>query len=50
MRRRGGDEWLLIKDKDDAAERFAEWTKDGKPAFLGLRDDKTPHECVREET
>lgn len=34
-----------------AEVRFAEWTTDGKmraPAFLGLRDDKEPRECVRE--
>jgi bifunctional non-homologous end joining protein LigD len=32
--------------------RFKEWTRDGvlrQPAFLRLRDDKTPSECVREE-
>ena len=31
--------------------RFAEWTRDGhlrQPAFLGLREDKTPAEVVRE--
>jgi bifunctional non-homologous end joining protein LigD len=31
--------------------RFTEWTADGgirHPAFLGLRDDKPPRECVRE--
>ena len=30
---------------------FSEWTGDGKlrhPSFKGLRDDKTPEECVRE--
>lgn len=30
---------------------FTEWTRDGKfrhPRFRGLRDDKTPDECVRE--
>jgi bifunctional non-homologous end joining protein LigD len=30
---------------------FAEWTRDGKlrhPRYLGLRDDKRPHEVVRE--
>src|SRR5579883_2984555 len=34
-----------------AEVRFAEWTQDGKmraPAFLGLREDKDPRECVRE--
>jgi len=32
--------------------RFGEWTKDGgirHPAFLGLRTDKRPEECRREE-
>src|SRR5262249_26328771 len=31
--------------------RFTEWTRDGgvrHPAFLGLRDDKHPEDCVRE--
>src|SRR5262245_2094261 len=31
--------------------RFTEWTRDGgirHPAFLGLRDDKRPEDCVRE--
>src|SRR5437667_2725821 len=31
--------------------RFSEWTRDGgirHPAFLGLRDDKRPEDCVRE--
>jgi bifunctional non-homologous end joining protein LigD len=31
---------------------FTEWTADGKlrhPSFQGLRDDKAPEECVREE-
>src|SRR5207302_2366910 len=31
--------------------RFTEWTKDGgirHPAFLGLREDKRPEDCVRE--
>ena len=31
--------------------KFAEWTRDGKlrqPVFLGLRDDKDPHEVTRE--
>jgi bifunctional non-homologous end joining protein LigD len=34
-----------------AEVRFTEWTKDGgirHPAFLGLRADKRPEECVRE--
>ncbi|HTO97128.1 MAG TPA: DNA ligase D [Myxococcales bacterium] len=35
-----------------AEVRFTEWTADGKlrhPAFLGLRADKKPLECVREK-
>src|SRR2546426_12475870 len=31
--------------------RFTEWTRDGgirHPAFLGLREDRRPEECVRE--
>lgn len=35
-----------------AQVRFTEWTADGRlrhPSFLGLRDDKKPEECVREE-
>ena len=34
-----------------AQVRFTEWTRDGvmrQPAFLGLRRDKSPKECVRE--
>jgi bifunctional non-homologous end joining protein LigD len=34
-----------------AQVKFTEWTDDGvmrHPAFLGLRDDKAPKECVRE--
>jgi bifunctional non-homologous end joining protein LigD len=34
-----------------AQVRFTEWTRDGvmrQPAFLGLRTDKNPKECVRE--
>jgi len=32
--------------------RFTEWTRDNKlrhPSFLGLRDDKNPHDVVKEE-
>lgn len=35
-----------------AQVRFSEWTADGKlrhPAFQGLREDKAPEECLREE-
>jgi len=34
-----------------AQVRFSEWTEDGRmrhPAFLGLRTDKKPRECIRE--
>ena len=34
-----------------AEVRFAEWTRAGRlrsPVFVGIRQDKTPHECVRE--
>jgi bifunctional non-homologous end joining protein LigD len=40
-----------VEPKLVAQVRFTEWTSDGKlrhPSFLGLRDDKTPLECVRE--
>jgi bifunctional non-homologous end joining protein LigD len=47
--RERGIRWL---EPELVAEvRFTEWTSDGKlrhPAFLGLRDDKRPRECVRE--
>ena len=32
---------------------FTEWTREGRlrhPVFKGLRDDKDPHQVVREET
>jgi bifunctional non-homologous end joining protein LigD len=39
-------------EPDVVAEvRFSEWTTDGvlrQPVFLGLRDDKSPHEVVRD--
>ena len=41
-----------VRPKLVAQVRFAEGTRDGKlrhPAFLGLRADKAPLECVREE-
>ena len=33
-------------------DRFANWTRDGSaraPSFLGLREDKAPEDCLREE-
>jgi bifunctional non-homologous end joining protein LigD len=41
----------FIKPKYVAQIRFTEWTRDGlmrHPAFLGLRADKDPRDCVRE--
>ncbi|HKU66670.1 MAG TPA: non-homologous end-joining DNA ligase [Candidatus Baltobacteraceae bacterium] len=40
-----------VEPKLVAQVRFTEWTRDGylrQPAFLGLRLDKDPKECVRE--
>lgn len=40
-----------VEPKLVAEVRFTEWTRDGvmrQPAFLGLRADKKPKECVRE--
>jgi len=40
-----------VEPKLVAQVRFTEWTSDDRlrhPAFLGLRDDKRPEECVRE--
>jgi bifunctional non-homologous end joining protein LigD len=40
-----------VEPKVVAQIRFTEWTRDGylrQPAFLGLRVDKNPKECVRE--
>jgi bifunctional non-homologous end joining protein LigD len=40
-----------VSPKLVAEVRFSEWTDDGRmrhPAFLGLRPDKKPRECVRE--
>jgi bifunctional non-homologous end joining protein LigD len=40
-----------VQPKLVAQVRFTEWTRDGlmrQPAFLGLRVDKDPKECVRE--
>ncbi|GAC1388991.1 MAG: non-homologous end-joining DNA ligase [Vulcanimicrobiaceae bacterium] len=42
----------FIEPKLVAQIRFTEWTRDGvmrHPAFLGLRADKKPSECVREK-
>ncbi|PZR57959.1 MAG: hypothetical protein DLM50_04720 [Candidatus Meridianibacter frigidus] len=41
----------FVKPQLVAQVRFTEWTRDGvmrHPAFLGLRADKSPRECVRE--
>jgi len=41
-----------VRPEHVAEIKFAEWTPGGlmrAPAFLGLRRDKTPQECVREE-
>ncbi len=40
-----------VEPKLVAQVRFTEWTRDGylrQPAFLGLRIDKKPKECIRE--
>ena len=45
-----GHHW--VEPKLVCEVRFGEWTKDGgirHPAFLGLRSDKRPEECRREE-
>lgn len=45
-----GHQW--VEPKLVCEIRFTEWTKDGglrHPAFLGLRPDKPPKECRREE-
>jgi bifunctional non-homologous end joining protein LigD len=42
----------FVRAKLVAQIAYTEWTKDGRlrhPAFLGLRDDKAPHEVRREE-
>jgi len=44
-----GHHW--VEPRLVAEVRFTEWTRDGgirHPAFLGLRDDKRPEDCVRE--
>ena len=41
-----------VRPKLVAQVRFTEWTSDGKlrhPSFQGLRKDKSPEECVREQ-
>jgi bifunctional non-homologous end joining protein LigD len=40
-----------VNPKFVAEIKFAEWTRDGKlraPVFIGLREDKKPHEVIRE--
>ena len=47
---RSGVHW--VKPKLVAQIRFTEWTRDDKlrhPRFVGLRDDKTPDDVVRED-
>jgi bifunctional non-homologous end joining protein LigD len=42
-----------VKPRLVAQVRFTEWTSDGKlrhPSFQGLRLDKSPEECIREES
>ncbi len=42
----------FVEPRMVAQIRFTEWTRDGymrQPAFLGLREDKEPQECVREK-
>ena len=42
---------VWVRPRLVAQVRFTEWTVDGRlrhPAFLGLRPDKKPEECVRE--
>ena len=42
----------FVSPKLVAQIAYTEWTKDGRlrhPAFLGLRDDKAPHEVRKEE-
>jgi bifunctional non-homologous end joining protein LigD len=43
---------VWVKPEVVAAVRFQSWTRDGRlraPVFLGLRDDISPSECVRED-
>jgi bifunctional non-homologous end joining protein LigD len=45
-----GDHW--VEPRLVAEVRFTDWTEDGgirHPTFIGLRDDKKPTECRREE-
>ena len=40
-----------INPKFVAQIKFAEWTRDDKlrqPVFLGLREDKDPHQVIKE--
>ena len=39
----------LVRAELPAQIGFAEWTNEGRPRFLGLRDDKRPAEVVREQ-
>ena len=46
-----GKEHVWVEPTLVCEVRFKEWTRDGllrQPAFLRLREDKTPQECVRE--
>jgi bifunctional non-homologous end joining protein LigD len=41
-----------VKPQIVVTVRFTEWTADGKmrhPIFVGVRDDKRPEDCVREQ-
>jgi bifunctional non-homologous end joining protein LigD len=47
-----GKEYSWVEPRLVCEVRYTEWTRDGglrHPAFLGLRDDKPPEECVFEE-
>ncbi|MBI5232646.1 MAG: DNA ligase D [Coriobacteriales bacterium] len=48
-----GDHVTWVRPELVVQVAFQEWTSDGilrQPAFLGVREDKTPHEVVREVT
>jgi bifunctional non-homologous end joining protein LigD len=43
---------VWVRPRYVAQVRFTEWTRDGRlrhPVFLGLRPDRSPSECVREQ-